>query len=513
MVIDLSFINSNPRLFYIIGIIVLSILALFFLSFIFKIFIHWFWLPARQAKYLNGIKFILLAIDIPKNNEQSPKAVEQVFATLAGTLSGPNLYEKYWLGNHQLSFSLELVSLEGYIQYIIHTPERYRDVVEAAFFAQYPDAEIIEVPDYTANFPDDFPNETYNLWGTDLKLGNKNPYPIRTYPRFEHTLSQEIKDPISSLLEVMSHLRRGEFACLQWVITPINDSSWKLECEKEVKKIIGEKQPEKKDLGYYLTSPFLTFMKFMGDTLVVNAEGSADVQAKREDAPNKILYLTSGQKDVLQAIEEKMSKIGFLTKGRFIYLSRREIFDKNRGVAPIMGGLNQFNTLNMNFFTKVKTTTTKADYWRVEQRMAKKQTKIINAYKSRIGDSRFGNYPFILNIEELATVYHFPNMTVKAPLVKKVESKRSEPPAALPVDFNLENDDSISVVIPEEKTRQIKNDLYNREEQVEENNLNDFTVVVEEIEKNKDKANQGLNNDDLASEKISKGQPPTNLPF
>ncbi len=486
--------------------VVLSILALFFLYFIFKFFIQFFWLPARKAKYLQATKFILLAIDIPKNNEQSPKAVEQVFATLAGTLSGPNLYERYWLGNHQLSFSLELVSLEGYIQYIIHSPEKYRDVVEAAFFAQYPDAEIMEIPDYVKNFPDDFPNDTYDLWGTDLKLGNKNPYPIRTYPRFEHTLSQEIKDPLASLLEVMSHLRRGEYACLQWVITPTGDS-WKLQCEKEVKKIIGEKAPEKKDIGYYMTYPFLSFMKFLGDTLVVNAEGTADNQAKREDAPNKMLYLTSGQRDVLQGIEEKMSKIGFLAKGRFVYLSRRELFDKNRGVAPIMGGLNQFNTLNMNYFTKVKTTTTTADYWRVEKRIAKKQTKIIKAYKQRIGDSKFGNNPFVLNIEELATVYHFPAMTVKAPLVKKVESKRSEPPAALPVDFSAVEADEVTVVLPAEKTEKknaepIKNDSAM-------NDIVEVQVVTGADHKISSQEEVSLPVD----EQVSKGQPPTNLPF
>ncbi|MDZ4229552.1 MAG: hypothetical protein U1C53_00250, partial [Candidatus Veblenbacteria bacterium] len=40
---------------------------------------------------------------------------------------------------------------------------------------------------------------------------------------------------------------------------------------------------------------------------------------------------------------------------------------------------------------------------------------------------------FILNTEELATLYHFPVVTVKAPLVKKTEAKKAEPPFGLPV--------------------------------------------------------------------------------
>ncbi len=510
MTIDLSPLNVDPKIISVAGPILLGIFSIFFLFFILSFFIKWFWLPARREKFLRATKFMLLAVDIPKNNEQSPKAVEQVFATLAGTLSGPNLYEKYWLGQHQLPFSLELVSLEGYIQYLVHFPEKYKDVVEAAFFAQYPDAEIMPFSDYAQNFPDEFPNDTYELWGTDIKLGNKNPYPIRTYPRFEHTLSQEIKDPISSLLEVMSHLKGGEFACLQWIITPTGDS-WKKECEKEVKKIIGEKQTQQKDLGYYLTIPFLSFMKFLGDTFVVKAEGTADEKSKG-DEPNKMLYLTSGQKDVLQAIEEKMSKIGFFVKGRFIYLARREIFDKNRGVAPIMGGLNQFNTLNMNYFAKVKTTTTSADYWRVEKRLAKKQTKIMKAFKKRIGDLRFGNKPFILNIEELATIYHFPALTVKAPLVKKVESKRSEPPAQLPVD-QKRGGEPITVNIPGEVKNEIKSKpIFNG---ISSSDQTDFEVVLPteknqfEYDGNKKQKTENLS----ADQTTSPGQAPENLPF
>ena len=40
---------------------------------------------------------------------------------------------------------------------------------------------------------------------------------------------------------------------------------------------------------------------------------------------------------------------------------------------------------------------------------------------------------FILNVEELATIFHFPMATVKAPLLKKTEAKRGEAPFSLPV--------------------------------------------------------------------------------
>jgi hypothetical protein len=42
--------------------------------------------------------------------------------------------------------------------------------------------------------------------------------------------------------------------------------------------------------------------------------------------------------------------------------------------------------------------------------------------------------PFVLNIEELATVFHFPYTTVKAPSVSHSELKTKEPPPDLPVE-------------------------------------------------------------------------------
>src|SRR3989338_1637714 len=144
-----------------------------------------FWLHYRRKKYLRGIPQTLLAIDIPKDNEQSLLAVEQIFATLAGIKSRPTLWEKYWLGKVQLAFSLEIISLEGYIQFLIRTPVQYRDLVEAAIYAQYPEAEITEVEDYVGIIPVRAAAEDeFRFWGSELMLNKKSAYPLKTYRLF-----------------------------------------------------------------------------------------------------------------------------------------------------------------------------------------------------------------------------------------------------------------------------------------------------------------------------------------
>ncbi|MEK7167581.1 MAG: hypothetical protein AAB791_01110, partial [Patescibacteria group bacterium] len=38
--------------------------------------IYTVWLDGRQGRYFSKWKFVLLALDVPKNNEQTPKAIE-----------------------------------------------------------------------------------------------------------------------------------------------------------------------------------------------------------------------------------------------------------------------------------------------------------------------------------------------------------------------------------------------------------------------------------------------------
>ena len=43
-----------------------------------------FWMNYIRNKYESKIEYTLLAIDVPKENEQGPKAVEQIFSQIAG---------------------------------------------------------------------------------------------------------------------------------------------------------------------------------------------------------------------------------------------------------------------------------------------------------------------------------------------------------------------------------------------------------------------------------------------
>src|SRR3990167_9822945 len=78
----------------------------------------------------------------------------------------------------------------------------------------------------------------------------------------------------------------------------------------------------------------------------------------------------------------------------------------------------------------------KDDYFWEKWDYEKKQGTLMKAYQGRSWG--IGANPVYLNAEELATLWHFPTISIKAPLVKKAEARRGEPPVGLPVTF-LEN--------------------------------------------------------------------------
>lgn len=392
--------------------------------FVYALILGWqLWL---RNNYRQARKYMLLAIDVPKNIENGPMAVENIFNQLAGAHQPLKTHKKWWTGEIPNSFSFEIVSLEGYIQFLIHFDQRYRDLIEAIIYAQYPDAEIMEVEDYTKDWKIKFPNDQYNLWGTELKLAKKEFYPIRTYPELEHNV-EGYKDSMAGILEALTRIGPGEQIWVQIVVTPA-DNDWGEGAKNLIKKLSGAKGSSKKTIfDRIFETPGLVW-----ELLNPIPAAPATKTVKKDEPYNLMMHLTPGEKDVINAIEKKVGKLGFHTKIRLIYLAEKNKFNKPVTNA-IYGSFKQFNTLNLNSVKPDGKILTGGIVWFKQKRLIWRKNRILYRYKNRGHFLEPGFYGKILNSEELASLYHFPVMTVKAPMVKKSEAKKAEPPMSLPV--------------------------------------------------------------------------------
>ncbi len=394
------------------------------------------WKTYRQDMYSGTLKYIVLSIDVPKMTEQSPKGMENVFSTLQGAYSSLTWKETWILGKFQPRWGFEIVSIDGYIQYYIRTETRWRDVIEAGIYAQYPDAQIQEAPDYVDLVPSDYPNEEWDMWGAELQLRypDKDFLPIRTWPLFEHSLSQELKDPLAVILEQMGRMKPGECFFYQLMVN-VRDQKWTQSGLKFIRKIYGLKDEKKTGpiegaLKSILDIPSgVTEMAF-GFHLGTLFGLGPSTPAPQEDIW-KAFKITLQEKAQVEGVTQKISKLGMRFKIRLLYFGRKGVYDKRARTAMVKGMLQQYTHHDLNGFGLFGPQVPKDDYFWQTWTYAERQTRLTKAYKKR--SFSIGASPKVLNVEELATLWHFPTITIKAPLIKKTESKRAEPPVGLPI--------------------------------------------------------------------------------
>ncbi|PIP61021.1 hypothetical protein COX00_00015 [Candidatus Uhrbacteria bacterium CG22_combo_CG10-13_8_21_14_all_47_17] len=400
------------------------------------VFLFWMlrtlWLDLVQSKAAAKKEWVMLEIDIPRTSEQTVRAVENIFSNLAGAHSSVGWTDTWIHGESQASISIEIASIEGRVSFFVHSLSSLRDLIEASIYAQYPDAEIREAEDYTKNVPINYPDEEWDLWGTEMTNVQPDPYPLRTYPEFEDKVSGELKDPIAVLLENFSRLGKGEQAWYQIVMLPTDQKDFRKRAEKVINKLKGtEVKPKPSVLTQVIELPIQAAQDVM--SVALGSSGSAPKKEEKKNDPPRMMMLSPGERYVLEAVERKESKIGFMCKIRFLYIAKKTVMKKSKAVQPFIGAIKQMNTFNMQALKPdLKRTGMSSNLWWFKARRNNtRKSKLIRAYRGR--SSWVGLSPFQLSGEELATLWHFPILLqVRAPQLRRVEAKKAEPPANIP---------------------------------------------------------------------------------
>ena len=139
--------------------------------------------------------------------------------------------------------------------------------------------------------------------------------------------------------------------------------------------------------------------------------------------------MTENETTRIKAIDRKTAKLAFETVVRWVYVDRKETLNtaKTRGITA---WARQFADENLNFLRPYLPTYTAVAYQPFKKaKIYFKKRRVYERYRGR----RFGPKFSILNTEELATLYHFPTITVRAPMLGQIDAKKGAPPPTLPV--------------------------------------------------------------------------------
>jgi hypothetical protein len=385
------------------------------------------WKKYSWGQHAATMKFVVLEIKPPRNIERSPRTMEQVFAALHGVWSSPNYIDKYVRGRwFQASLSFEIRGVNGEMHFYVRCEKKFRNFIESLIYSQYPDAEIQQVEDYTLSVPKNVPNPEWDLWGVDFKLAKDDAYPIRTYKYFQEDVTKGMIDPLAELADVIAGLPPGQQIWIQIVVTPEPDKDWQGAVKKLADKLAG-KETKKEPLAIFKF--FSEILDILHSSVLYIFHPVEEIEEKKKDEAPLLFRLTPGEQTTLKAVEESITKKGYRTKLRFIYVGRREGFDRGF-LSGVNGAMQQFNDMMLNSLTHDNETKTFANYIWVEPRMRYAQRKIFNRYLDRDSDGP----RFVLNSEELATIFHMPDMSVMSPAISRVEAKKGGAPINLPVE-------------------------------------------------------------------------------
>lgn len=348
---------------------------------------------------------VILEVQVAKTDETakdvhfSSLGAENMFASLHGLLRAD-----YDLQEH---ISFEIVSSkENGIKFYVTAPSGIVKFVESQIYAQYPEALIKVVQDYTPNASSysSFEVMTFSLMKNQF-------FPIKTFRDFE-------TDPLSGILSVLAELGDTEQVWFQLLVKPMPDI-WQKEGYDYINSLRSG-APIKQD--NLLTSVSKGIAQETGKILVgtvahlFSPPPDPAISAKAASSLKSSLTsrLSGSQELELKAIENKLSKMGFEVLIRIAGFGNDNDRVKNN-LRSITASFRQFATSNMNGFIAVEEPSKK---------------KVLNDFINRSFEA---NKSFVLNSEELATFYHLPSR-VETPNISWVYSKKSEPPATLPIE-------------------------------------------------------------------------------
>ncbi len=329
-----------------------------------------------------------------KDNAKDFKEVVGVMAQLFDSLH--SIYSGKWQNKYtgEDFLSLEYVVVQDQIYFYFVIPSDLSSLVEKQITGFFPDAYVEQVDEYNIFQPD------CKTAAKALTLKKHFMYPIKSYQRLT-------TDPINNLTNALSKLRYEDGAVIQIMIRPT--AGWQKKGREEAKNILNQK-PAKKGLDLNPLKLILGFINFI--------MGQEDKSGAKPDVQGRTTPMTDEE---VKELENKNSGKGYETIIRIVCSSDDEKEVKSN-LTNIVSTFAQYATESANSFSSVK------HY---------QERKIIEDYILRRFSfpwlQKFKKKITILSSEELASIFHFPNIRFnKTPGIHWQSYKIAQAPKNMP---------------------------------------------------------------------------------
>ncbi len=336
------------------------------------------------------------------------------------------------------NLSLEIGLAEGKIGLFARSKNVVASLVESQMYGQFPDAEIEIAP------MDLFePKEGEIVVYADLELVDPEVFPIKRYPQFSDTSTKQSVDTIagitSTLVRYPQQKMRGH---VQIELQPMGESYRRraLKFLPFLEKGISKHWPAygKAYAKVHLARGWKRLYLFPFDMLMggwrvlfsgLTPKSSISLLTGEEvesDHADDILHAsarTHDREDKMMGAADKINRLLFLANVRVSVITpiehKEEALVK---VQEIASSFRQFTLPQSNGFHVCAIKTASAL------------------------PSGFTVTPFALSAEEIATLWHVPNILVKTPNMDWVMAKKLEPPVNLPIPNISDKEENLTIL-------------------------------------------------------------------
>jgi len=370
------------------------------------------WFLSRRHYYPHQVFLVRLPKEKPDDDKKLSNVQilrediakgETIFAAVGG-LKAERGIKSWFTGRHD-HFSFEIVASKNKISFYVVSPFKNLRYIEQQIQAYYPEAMIEEVEDYN---PFSLKSQVAAAY---LRTTRYSFFPIKTYHKMD-------VDPLNAIINTLSKLGKDESLAIQYLVRSAG-KRWHRRSRRVVARI-------------HKRNSVLAGVR-AGTTLGIIAEILSFGGGFKKNNPNETpRRLSAIEEEMVKAIEEKNLKSGMEVNIRIIAsaATKEEAMRYLENVASSFSEYNNF-TYGNNF--------SRANKNNPERTV---QDYIYRHFREK--------YKFLLNSEELASIFHFPLKGTETPNILWLSSKIAPAPAVVPDE---------GIVLGENNYRGIKKDI------------------------------------------------------
>lgn len=364
----------------------------------------------KFGQLTKSLDMALFLIRLPKYEKKEEKEkqdikvvigiMEQIY-TLFLYLEKPSFIKGLISGSSRIALEIASETGGSDISFYAAVPTDLETTLEKNIQGEYPGAQIEKIPqDYTVFEPNG------KVAASFLKLKKSYYFPINTYKSLN-------SDPLANITNSLSKIKPEEGAAVQLILKPTS-FDLKIQGEKVLTKI---KEGKKASSAVSQVEKNIVF-KVLESLINALMEGLFPKTNKKEDEVKESIFDKEKEKPFedpsFEAIKTKIEKPIFEANIRLVGVASEQVRAEEI-LHHLESSFSQFASVFNSFDNRrLKADSLKRFIYDFSFRNFKKDQKVI------------------LNLEELASIYHFPLSHIESPQIKWVKTKETAPPTELP---------------------------------------------------------------------------------